>query len=147
MITTLLGTYKQSDSASTGHWHETPLPEMSRPTVTPSTLSPCPAPSGSYCYFLIFYSFIYHWLCWVLVVAHSLISLRHAAAVLQLRCGGFSLQWLPLLGSTGSWAHRLQEMQHAGSAAVAHRLSGSMACGIFPNQGSNPCPLHWQADS
>ena len=29
---------------------------------------------------------------------------------------------------------------------VAHgRCSG--ACGIFPDQGSNPCPLHWQADS
>ena len=23
----------------------------------------------------------------------------------------------------------------------------SVACGIFPDQGSNPCPLHWQADS
>ena len=23
----------------------------------------------------------------------------------------------------------------------------SMACGIFPDQGSNLCPLHWQADS
>ena len=23
----------------------------------------------------------------------------------------------------------------------------SDACGIFPDQGSNPCPLHWQADS
>ena len=22
-----------------------------------------------------------------------------------------------------------------------------MACGIFPDQGLNPCPLHWQADS
>ena len=21
------------------------------------------------------------------------------------------------------------------------------ACGIFPNQGSNSCPLHWQVDS
>ena len=35
-----------------------------------------------------------------------------------------------------------------------HRLSScgsqpscSVACGIFPDQGSNPCPLHWQADS
>ena len=34
-----------------------------------------------------------------------------------------------------------------GSVAEAHRLSGSVACGIFPNQGSNPCPLYWQADS
>ena len=27
------------------------------------------------------------------------------------------------------------------------RLSYSAACGIFPDQGSNPCPLHWQAVS
>ena len=30
---------------------------------------------------------------------------------------------------------------------MAHELSCSAACGIFPDQGSNPCPLHWQADS
>jgi len=30
---------------------------------------------------------------------------------------------------------------------VARWLSDSEACGIFPDQGSNPCPLHWQADS
>ena len=30
---------------------------------------------------------------------------------------------------------------------VAHGLSCSVACGIFPDQGSNPCPLHWPADS
>ena len=30
---------------------------------------------------------------------------------------------------------------------MAHRLSCPVAQGIFLNQGSNPCPLHWQADS
>ena len=30
---------------------------------------------------------------------------------------------------------------------VEHRLSGLAVCGIFLDQGSNPCPLHWQADS
>ena len=40
--------------------------------------------------------------------------------------------------------HRLQR---AGSVVVAHGPSCSVACGIFPDQGSNPCPLHWQADS
>ena len=30
---------------------------------------------------------------------------------------------------------------------VAHRVSCSEACGIFPNQGSNLCLLHWQVDS
>ena len=39
------------------------------------------------------------------------------------------------------------ELQSAGSVVVVHGLSCSAACGIFPEQGSNPCPLHWQADS
>ena len=30
---------------------------------------------------------------------------------------------------------------------MAHGLSCSAACGIFPDQGSNLCPLPWQADS
>ena len=38
-------------------------------------------------------------------------------------------------------------LQSAGSVVVACGLSCSAACGIFPGQGSNPCPLHWQADS
>ena len=44
-----------------------------------------------------------------------------------------------LLRSTGS--------RRAGSVTVAHGPSCSAACGIFPDQGSNPGPLHWQADS
>ena len=44
-----------------------------------------------------------------------------------------------LLQSTGS--------RRAGSVIVTHGPSCSAACGIFPDQGSNPCPLHWQADS
>ena len=30
---------------------------------------------------------------------------------------------------------------------MVHGLSCSAACGILPDQGSNPCPLHWQVDS
>ena len=30
---------------------------------------------------------------------------------------------------------------------VAHGLSCSEACGILPDQGSNPCLLRWQVDS
>ena len=55
------------------------------------------------------------------------------------RCTGLSLSQPLLLRSTGS--------RRAGSVVVAHRPSCSTACGIFPDQGSNPCPLHWQADS
>ena len=32
------------------------------------------------------------------------------------------------------------------SVIVVHGLSCSEACGIFPDQGSNPCLLHWQVD-
>ena len=55
------------------------------------------------------------------------------------RCAGLSLSRLLLLRSTGS--------RRADSVIVAHGPSCSAACGIFPDQGSNPCPLHWQADS
>ena len=55
------------------------------------------------------------------------------------RCAGLSLSRPLLLQSTGS--------RRAGSAVVAHGPICSAACGIFPDQGSNPCPLHWQADS
>ena len=44
-------------------------------------------------------------------------------------------------------AHVLRQLWHAGSVVVAHGLSCSTACGIFLDQGSNPCPLHWQAYS
>ena len=33
------------------------------------------------------------------------------------------------------------------SAVMAHGLSCSVACGTLLDQGSNPCPLDWQADS
>ena len=54
-------------------------------------------------------------------------------------CVGLSLSRPLLLRSTGS--------RCAGSVVVAHGPSCSAACGIFLDQGSNPCPLHWQADS
>ena len=55
------------------------------------------------------------------------------------QCVGLSLSRPLLLRSTGS--------RCAGSVVVAHGPSCSAACGIFPDQGSNLCPLHWQADS
>ena len=32
--------------------------------------------------------------------------------------------------------------QSAGSVVLVHGLSCSVACGIFPDRGSNLCPLH-----
>ena len=42
---------------------------------------------------------------------------------------------------------RARGLQNPGSVAVACGLSRLLICGIFPDQGSNPCPLHWQGDS
>ena len=89
-------------------------------------------------YFILFY-FIILWLCWVFVSARgpSLVAARggHSSS----RCAGLSLSRPLLLRSTGS--------RCAGSVIMAHGPSCSAACGIFPVQDSNPCPLHWQADS
>ena len=43
--------------------------------------------------------------------------------------------------------HRLQWLWNEGSVVVAHGLSCPGACGIFPDQGSNSHPLHWQFSS
>ena len=79
-----------------------------------------PLPSSLICYF------IYFWLHWVCMAVHR-ISLIAVSL-------GFSLWWLLLLQGTGS-------------EAVAHGHRCSEACGIFPDQGWNSCPLHWQTDS
>ena len=70
--------------------------------------------------------FIYLWLCWVSVAAHGL-SLVTVS-------GGSSCCGARALGTRAS-------------VVVVHGLSCSAACGIFPDQGLIPCPLHRQADS
>ena len=66
-----------------------------------------------------------------------------------LQCEGFSLQWLLFLQNMG---FRHLGFSSCGSWALEHKLirlrfSCSMACGIFLDQGWNPCLLHGQADS
>ena len=78
-------------------------------------------------------------LCWVFVSARGLSLVVASGGHSSSRCTGLSLSWPLLLRSTGS--------RCAGSVVVAHGPSCSAACGIFPDQGSNPRPLHWQADS
>ena len=99
---------------------------------------------NSFIYLFIFkiilcFLFIYFWLCWVFVSVWGLSLVAASGGHSSSRCAGLSLSWPLLLGSPGS--------RRAGSVVVAHGPSCSTACGIFPDQGSNPCPLHWQADS
>ena len=83
--------------------------------------------------------FIYLWLCWVFVSVRGLSLVAASGGHSSSRCVGLSLSRPLLLRSTGS--------RRAGSVIVAHGPSCSAACGIFPDRGSNPCPLHWQAES
>ena len=91
-------------------------------------------------FFLILFIYLFYlWLCWVFVSVRGLSLVAASGGHSSSRCVDLSLSRPLLLRSTGS--------RRAGSLVVAHGPSCSAACGIFPDQGSNPCPLHWQADS
>ena len=89
--------------------------------------------------FLFIYLFIYLWLCWVFISVPGLSLVAASGGHSSSPCAGLPLSRPLLLRSTG--------FRRAGSVIVAHGPSCSAACGIFPDQGSNPCPPHWQADS
>ena len=91
-------------------------------------------------FFLNFlFIYIYFWLCWVFVSVRGLSLVAASGGHSSSLCAGLSPSRPLLLRSTSS--------RRAGSAVVAHGPSRSAARGILPDQGSNPCPLHWQADS
>ena len=85
-------------------------------------------------FFFKIYLLIDSLLCWVFVSVLVLPVVAASGGYSSSRCAGLSLLWPLLLRSTGS--------RRAGSAVVAHGPSCSVACGIFPDQGANPCPLH-----
>ena len=117
----------------------------------------------------------FFWICWVFVAVRGFSLVAASRGYSLLRCAGFSLQrsfssrstgfsscgiralecagfsscvaWAQQLRHVGSRVRGLQQLWHVGSVVVAHGLSCSTACGIFLDQGSNPCPLQWQADS
>ena len=95
----------------------------------------------SFLFFLInlFILFIYFSLYCVFIAVRGLSLVVGNRGYSSLWHMSFSLRWLLLLRSMGS--------RHVGKVVVVYRLSCSAACGIFPDQGLNPCPLHWQADS
>ena len=66
--------------------------------------------------------------CGLSLVAASEATLRRGAWASH--CGGFPCCGARALGARAS-------------VVVAHGLSCSTACGIFPDQGLNPGPLHW----
>ena len=81
----------------------------------------------------------YFWLCWVFASVQGLSPVAASRGHSSSQCAGLSPSRPLPLRSTGS--------RRAGSVIVAHGPSRSAARGILPDQGLNPRPLHWQADS
>ena len=83
--------------------------------------------------YLFLNNFIYlfnFWLCWVFILLCKLSRIVMSRGYSSLWCEGFSLSWHLLLQSKNS--------RRTGFSSC--RLSCSMAYGIFPDQGWNPCP-------
>ena len=109
-------------------------------------------------FYFYFYSFlIFYFFNTILVCLHSFLMYvcMYGCVGSSFLCEGFLQLW-----QAGATLHRSAWASHyrglslpstgsrcAGSVIVAHGPSCSAACGIFPDQGSNPCPLHQQADS
>ena len=81
-------------------------------------------------------------------------SLLYLGFSLVVASGGYSsMQCMGLLilgaslWSVGSGMKGFQWLQHVGLVVMACELTCSAACGIFPDQGSNLCPLRWQVGS
>ena len=93
----------------------------------------------SFFFKFIYFIYFYFWLRCVFLAARWLSLVAASRGNSSLRCAGFSLRWLLLLRSTGS---RCTGFSSCGSQAlaVAHGLSCSAACRIFPDQGSNRVP-------
>lgn len=88
----------------------------------------------------VFIYLFYFWLRWVFVAVHRLspvaTSRRYSLAVAH-----------GLLVAVASVVldHGLRGLR--ASVVVVHGFSCLRACGVFPKQGSNPCPPHRQVDS
>ena len=82
------------------------------------------------------------YICYLLIFGHAGSSFQHAGFLwLQLSRGYSPVGVNRLLIVAASL------LQSMGSVLVVHGLSGPVTVGVFPDQGFNPCPLHWQADS
>ena len=93
-------------------------------------------------FYLFYYLFTYLWLLWVFAASHGLFPVEpskgYSCHVRASHCGGFSRCGARVLGSQASVVAALGLSRCGTGTLVASRC-----CGIFPDRGSNPRPLHW----
>ena len=105
-------------------------------------------------HFILFFLFFIFLAVLVFVAACRLFLSCGERGLLFVAVHGLLIAVASLAAEHGLQACRLQQLWHAGSVVVARGLS---SCGAWaqslrgmwdlPGPGSNPCPLHWQADS
>ena len=85
--------------------------------------------------------FIHFWLYWAFIAVRGLSLVVVSRGYSLLWYLGFSLWWYLLLPNM---SYRREGFCSFSTWAVfvLHGFSCSVACGIFPDQGSNTCPLH-----
>ena len=116
------------------------------------------------CFFFVFFNkFIYYFILFLAALGlrcctWTFSSCGDRGATLRCgvrasHCSGFSCCRAWALGVQASVV-AARRLSSCGSRAVERWLSSRGAwaqllhgSGIFPDQGPNPCPLHWQADS
>ena len=113
----------------------------------------------SFFFYNCIYLFIHFWLCWIFIAApaFSLVAVSEGSSRVAvpgltvvaslLYSRGSKAYGLPSLAAAGGLSVVAPRLQSTGSIVVAQGLRCSLACGVFPDQGLNPCLLHWQVDS
>ena len=84
--------------------------------------------------------YVFIWLHWVLVAARGLSPVAASRGYSLVVVCGFLGVMSSLIAEHRLWSSQV-------SAVAARGLSWPTAGAIFLEQGSNPCLLHWQADS
>ena len=111
-----------------------------------------PSPAFTVCRLRAFF-FFNVWLCWVFIAACTGFfsscceqGLLCSCGARASHCSGFSCCCAQALEHMGFHSCSFQALEHRRNScgAWAQLL---YARGVFPDQESNPCLLHWQADS
>ena len=100
--------------------------------------------------FIYLFIYLFMYLFWAELTLHCCtwaFSSCGKQGLLFVAVHGLLIAVTSLVAEHGLQVRGLQQLWQVGSVVVAHELSCSAACGIFLEQGLNPCPLHWQADS
>lgn len=125
-------------TASEAPWLVAEASPRPRPSSSPGLLPVFPP--ASKCPPFISFLHLLFWTRWVFFAARELSAVAERGAHPLVVVRGFSRGGARALGGRASFSG-------SGARAVAHRLRCSVACGIFSEQGPNPCALHWQVGS